>query len=812
MTTQSSANDELGSTSVTNLNTNVSNLDLAVNSYDDKFIDRFNKPRSTLEGMSKKFGFTIAGDFGEQVTLTTRNELMVDSGGNWWQYEGELPHAVANTETTSSYRQVLASDHELLTGKEQSDAHPSSSITHTATGGISKPIDELFNNKPFVSSYDSLQDALYSGRHIDLTGSDIDIDETVIVPKGAIVTGTGTMNVSADVGLSVSGSMDGEINLVESIDTFQNFAKLDKNNSLFESIYEGQVIRLVSTINSLSSDAGYFQLGKPTNTQISYFSEYKKIVAKSSDGTIYFSVNTSFPYYPITAGSTTPTGRQKSVVQIIDFSTAFIGDGVKFNVVDDITAAIRTNYCERLMIKNIDSNFNLFTGAYAYIQNSIMCRETANSYKLDASVKMNYGSVNPDARPYYYYNALKFVGSQNCISSKMYADGASQTFDVTYVDAPSLNCIISDAVVYNARVNAGTTHAGSFGTQIKNSTFIDCERGLSLRSRADLVSNCDIINSQGSKISQTTQNSTYGICVAEGFNYNTSIRNSTIQGYYRGAYVSDTKGGFVKNNIKFSNVNIKQCHRTITVAINSTTYGNENPAYKTEGDRGLVFEKITCSHPDGVFDYPVFYADSEYSNGVKLIDFDVQDPVESPSDYYIKFQENNKNITVEGWKIPSIGKLVSIGAITDTETLGDNTLSNMCVSIPNGSNKRVATGGSLGISISDFNVGYYGIADHSESSGTIYVDDIEDYGDLIVDGLSVVNFGNRTGSDYFISNLLCDSSSGLVILRSSSMSSGSSVYLRGDGNVYASEDIKIPSTTGLILFKNSGNGKWCTIG
>lgn len=123
-TSSSAGSDDIGSTSAKNLSDNISNLDLATNSYDAKFTDRFGRPRSTLEGLSQGFGFTVSGDFGEEVDLTTRNQLITDPDGNWWQFSGALPHTVKSTDTNdSSYRQILRSDHNLLTSRNATGSH-----------------------------------------------------------------------------------------------------------------------------------------------------------------------------------------------------------------------------------------------------------------------------------------------------------------------------------------------------------------------------------------------------------------------------------------------------------------------------------------------------------------------------------------------------------------------------------------------------------------------------------------------------------------------------------------------------------------
>src|SRR5690606_38043204 len=87
---------------------NVKNLDLAVNSQEDSWEDRFRVDRMTLSSMERAFtdaqesrsdrfnhliassGYQFVGDYGPGIEITEYNQLIRDSNGEFWRVSGQV--------------------------------------------------------------------------------------------------------------------------------------------------------------------------------------------------------------------------------------------------------------------------------------------------------------------------------------------------------------------------------------------------------------------------------------------------------------------------------------------------------------------------------------------------------------------------------------------------------------------------------------------------------------------------------------------------------------------------------------------------
>lgn len=97
-----------GSGSPLDLDDNAKNMDLAVNSEEAQWIDRFERNRKTFNGMESEFqsaqedrsdrfndfiassGYQFAGDYAAGIEITQYNQLVRDSNGEFWRVSGQV--------------------------------------------------------------------------------------------------------------------------------------------------------------------------------------------------------------------------------------------------------------------------------------------------------------------------------------------------------------------------------------------------------------------------------------------------------------------------------------------------------------------------------------------------------------------------------------------------------------------------------------------------------------------------------------------------------------------------------------------------
>ena len=93
MTTYNTGNP-IGSTDARDRSDNSANLDLAVNSLSQTFVDRFGVTRDTLEGIYKKSAYYRAGTFDAGYTLTNNRQTLA-YGNVEYSWSGSFPKVVA---------------------------------------------------------------------------------------------------------------------------------------------------------------------------------------------------------------------------------------------------------------------------------------------------------------------------------------------------------------------------------------------------------------------------------------------------------------------------------------------------------------------------------------------------------------------------------------------------------------------------------------------------------------------------------------------------------------------------------------------
>ena len=559
------------------------------------------------------------------------------------------------------------SSHNLLGDRDADDCHPSSSITHDPYGGVPNTVGDMLQIHAHVDSYPTLQDALDTGLDIDITGADIDLGSSgVTMQDGQRLYGKGIIRWDSGYAITASGSVASEVDLDLAITDFTNEIVLTDASSF----NPGEICRLVSTIDCLSTDAGSLQLGIATGSQISYFSEYVEI-ASIVNGTIFLNRNTTFNNYPLTPGSTTPSGRQISVLQKINFVKIYVDSQIEFICEGNSSGAIKVDYGYKSNVDRCSLNFDEYTGSAVRFDNSLKCNATYNSYYLKSDTPMNYLGNNPTAEDYFNFNAFKHVSSQECVFYKNEISGSSQSMDVTYGDAPCINCEYQSNTVINARVNAFTTHSGSIGTVMHANTAFNCERGPSIRSRAEKFTSNVIVNTRDLNISPTTGTNSYGLAITEGFNVNDEVKENTIQGYYRALIRQNSEGGFPYYRLDIHNNNFYYCTRWLDFQTSSSI-----PDYVNDTNTGLSI-RYNSFRSNDQFTSPIVELLSEYTHNVLISDNEAVDDQDSASSYYFEIADNCKNTQIVNNRIGSVGRLCTVGGITDTGTLGPNTIENI---------------------------------------------------------------------------------------------------------------------------------------
>ncbi|MDB4306045.1 hypothetical protein N9980_00600 [bacterium] len=130
-----SASEPVGTTSNEALACNMKTIDAVVNSTDLTTTNRVSKTIDTLEGLSQKFGWIIAGEFVTGFAITNRNEVGQAIDGTVWRYTGELPFAVTAGTVPSNpdYVQLVETDHSELTNLNAAGGHDSIYDRHVET-------------------------------------------------------------------------------------------------------------------------------------------------------------------------------------------------------------------------------------------------------------------------------------------------------------------------------------------------------------------------------------------------------------------------------------------------------------------------------------------------------------------------------------------------------------------------------------------------------------------------------------------------------------------------------------------------------
>ena len=106
MTTFNTGNP-IGSTDARDRLDNSENLDLAVNSLSQTFVDRLGVTRDTLEGIYQKSAYYRAGTFDAGYTLTNNRQTLA-YGNVEYSWSGEFPKVVASGSTPATSGGITA--------------------------------------------------------------------------------------------------------------------------------------------------------------------------------------------------------------------------------------------------------------------------------------------------------------------------------------------------------------------------------------------------------------------------------------------------------------------------------------------------------------------------------------------------------------------------------------------------------------------------------------------------------------------------------------------------------------------------------
>lgn len=179
----------LGSGDPRDLDDNAKNMDLAVNSDELSWRDRFGRDRKSFEGMEREFdsaqhsrearfndfiassGYQFVGDYGPGIEITEYNQLIRDSNGEFWRVSGQvdLPYVTTGAGIPEDDALVPAGDAVL----RQDLANPDMGAAMVGYGesNVHDALDQRLSFiKPGDNDAETFDTALSQGNHLSLQG------------------------------------------------------------------------------------------------------------------------------------------------------------------------------------------------------------------------------------------------------------------------------------------------------------------------------------------------------------------------------------------------------------------------------------------------------------------------------------------------------------------------------------------------------------------------------------------------------------------------------------------------------------------
>ena len=623
------------------------------------------------------------------------------------------------------------------------------------------------------------------------------ISASIILSDGHKLRGRAKILFGNIQAIEAFGSVSQEVDMTVAVTEFVSEITVT-DGSLFS---EGEIIRLVSSINSLSEDAGDFRLGEPTSDQISYFTEYAFVHGITGD--VLSLLNpTNFDNYPLVPGASTPTDRQISVVQKLNTVKVDISD-ISFERTEDGPGlrAIRLQFNLNSTVRNINIDSKIFIGTTIFLQNCYGCAVEGVVHFLDADTDIDFDGNNPGGKAFFDFNAIKFVGCHSCHVRDVRIHNNTQAIDFTFLDAPNIGCTMEDNKIYKPRVNMLTTHSGSFNCSMINNVGIDCERGISARSRGDRLIGNQIISGRNNLAGLTTDTSTYGIAQTEGWCQSTVIQGNYIEGFRRAIFVQNTSGSILLDDLTIMDNVIAYCRQGITLQRSPS-----NPDQVRTVDCGtkiLSNTFLSCSELTSIS------IEAAYIHGVLIDGNRFMADLETSTDFVISVQSDNLRTIVINNTFPNVGRAMEQAPIIDTVNLGANTLAN--IGFVQHSNRKV-NGSDQNVWL--FDGGFLpdgGVTPDHDSRDFISLTSA--ITTLEAHQFNTMDMNNSSGGDLVIDTISDGIQGQDLYLVAASIVAGNRISLVDTGNIdLISSPTLIDNNRFLHLKKRSSTGNWVVVG
>ncbi|MCL1124164.1 phage tail-collar fiber domain-containing protein [Shewanella surugensis] len=368
-------------------------------------------------------------------------------------------------------------------------------------------------------------------------------------------------------GFRFSGSIEEERKLAEDIIGIgSNLIKLTD----FDDIQSNDFFFIHSATNCLSSDAGDMQLGIPTGGgDLSWFGEFFT-VKQVALGIVETTTPLVFGSY-LTTPETNSDERQYSyVTRVRPVKVNMSGHGEFIRLRHGLDM-VKFKWGMFSIVSTIKFNHQKFAGGSVDFETSIHCNTSQCDFYLDDDTPIRYGDNNPDAPYYYEFNTLKCRSSTSCGDDGSTFSNGTQNFDVTYSDAPSIQCWMKNSTVKNAKFNVATSHGGSYATTFSNITGVGAWGGIACRSREDVVIGCKLTGFRNSSLNPyRSGEETHGISFSEGFTVHGKALNNDISGFdinYKVINTSTRGSGFPYLNVTLKGGESNYCKHHVYASV-----------------------------------------------------------------------------------------------------------------------------------------------------------------------------------------------------------------------------------------------------
>ena len=381
---------------------------------------------------------------------------------------------------------------------------------------VSSEIQEAVN---FVSSR--------GGGRVFIPAGEYGIQNEILVPSNITIEGVGDSTVLNRIAplstmFRVSGEIGNEIGLTKNATR----GDMEVNVANATDFKKGDYFKIISQRDAQHEDAGKWRMGNSTaNTNSVYLGEVQ-YVEKIEDNKLHLSTGLLFPdYLTHDYNETSPQARKQSTIQKL-YHVANVRIG-KFKATGRLLHVIHVKYARQC-------EFYDYTYENAPIGASLTMSESLNC--VGRNIKAFYDPSIKNAN-YYQTNTFKTLSCQNCGFDQCLSYHAGQTFDFSYntfdTSTPDLYSYFTNGRTMFSQFNAGTTHGGTYGSQITGNQFLfNRHAGLGIRAREATVSD-NIISGSGDR---------YGVSYFDGSAIDGIISNNQIKGFDGGVHIADGRG------------------------------------------------------------------------------------------------------------------------------------------------------------------------------------------------------------------------------------------------------------------------------